>query len=61
MVMVVMNDWFIPMVNETPQVLLVGAKQDRRHPIIHEHIRLILRFVAMKTCLFTSIFMTYPK
>ena len=45
MVMVVMNDWFIPMVNETPQVLLVGAKQDRRHPIIHEHIRLILRFV----------------
>ena len=45
MVMVVMNDWFIPMGNETPHVLLVGAKQDGRHPIVHENIRPILRFM----------------
>ena len=44
MVMVVMNDWFIPMGSETPQVLLVGAKQDRGHPIIHKNIRPIFRF-----------------
>ena len=37
------SEMFVPVPDETPQVLLVGAEQDRRHPVVHENVRTIFR------------------